>query len=80
MFEEQLKELQRDISSLSHKLSVPSLVATNRINSMKNNGTGVETTSSNYVAPAIKASTTENHSLSFKGIDTSRVSLIALFN
>lgn len=35
MFEEQLKELQRDISNLSNKLSVPSLVTTSRMNAMK---------------------------------------------
>ncbi len=45
MFEEQLKELQRDISNLSHKLSVPSLVTTNRVNSIKNSTAGSESVS-----------------------------------
>jgi len=31
LFEDQLKDLQNDIASLSQKLAVPSLVATNRI-------------------------------------------------
>lgn len=29
-FEEQLKDLQNDISSLSHKLSVPTIITANR--------------------------------------------------
>jgi hypothetical protein len=66
MFEEQLKDLQRDISSLSHKLSTPSLVTTNRMNALKSSSSNVDVIANSSSAPntnmstMLKSSNTDN--------------------